>query len=183
MTKPRYYFVFDVESVGLYGTGFAYGAVLIDPEGTEIASWCEGTKPDGTMGDALSWKWVQDNIPLGSIPQSVGIESLRRLFWDTWKTAQGMAADRGANALMVADCPYPVETNFLASVVNQCATDRFGESPYPLIDVGSVRLAAGMNPLGSCERLPNELPIHNPLADARQSARLLREALAWSQSR
>jgi hypothetical protein len=39
-------------------------------------------------------------------------------------------------------------------------------------------LSAGMNPLATYDRTPSELPRHNPLADARQSARLLSEALA-----
>jgi hypothetical protein len=38
-------------------------------------------------------------------------------------------------------------------------------------------MAVGMDPLGTNERLPNELPIHDPLADACQSARLLIQAL------
>jgi hypothetical protein len=52
-----------------------------------------------------------------------------------------------------------------------------GDGPYPLVDVASVRLAAGLDPLGAYDRTAGELPVHNPLADARQSARLLLEAL------
>ena len=41
-------------------------------------------------------------------------------------------------------------------------------------------LCAGMDPMATYDRLPAELPRHDPLADARQSARLLVEALRRS---
>jgi hypothetical protein len=75
----------------------------------------------------------------------------------------------------VADCPYPVEANFFTTMLKEQA-DEWG-GPYPFIDVASVRFAAGLAPLETCERLPTELPAHDPLADARQSARLFFEAL------
>jgi hypothetical protein len=77
---------------------------------------------------------------------------------------------------MVADCAYPVETSF----IDDCLADdasREAQAPYPLLDVASVRLAVGLNPAATEKRLPNELPPHDPVADARQSARLLVEAL------
>ena len=77
---------------------------------------------------------------------------------------------------MAADCCWPVEANFLA----QCIADnkqRTGDGPYPLLDVSSFLVATGSDPLKQYPRLPNELPAHNPLADARQSARLLRTCL------
>lgn len=48
---------------------------------------------------------------------------------------------------------------------------------FMVFDVASVRLAAGLDPLASAPRLDGELPAHDPLRDARQSARLLIEAL------
>jgi hypothetical protein len=38
-------------------------------------------------------------------------------------------------------------------------------------------LLSGRDPLATYERLPNELPAHDPMADARQSARLWLECL------
>jgi hypothetical protein len=38
-------------------------------------------------------------------------------------------------------------------------------------------MAAGQDPMKNHERRGDELPKHNPLADARQSARLLLEAI------
>jgi hypothetical protein len=45
--------------------------------------------------------------------------------------------------------------------------------PYPLHEIASFMTAAGMDPMATYARLPDELPKHHPLADARQSARLL----------
>jgi hypothetical protein len=50
--------------------------------------------------------------------------------------------------------------------------------PYPLHDLASILLAHGRDPLAKNERLPEELPEHDPLNDARQSARLLHEVLS-----
>ena len=77
---------------------------------------------------------------------------------------------------MVADCPWPVEAKFL----NACVREYGMAGPYPLIDVGSVVLARGGDPTGPFDRLPNELPKHDPLADARQSARVFIEHLRQS---
>src|SRR5690606_2543186 len=79
-------------------------------------------------------------------------------------------------AILAAECPYPVETNFLEKCRKDCE-DGSWSSPYPLIDISSVRLAAGFDPVGKCSRRANEVPEHHPLKDARQSARLLLEAL------
>lgn len=46
---------------------------------------------------------------------------------------------------------------------------------YP--EIASVMLSAGMDPMAKYERQASELPAHEPLANARQSARLLAEAL------
>ena len=51
--------------------------------------------------------------------------------------------------------------------------EREWQGPYPLHDLASVILALGGNALELTERLPDELPAHHPLMDARQSARQL----------
>lgn len=173
--------VFDVESVGLHGEGFAVGFVVVDSNGSEkasvryacAASLCKGTKSGGA--------WVKENVPWLCLTHD-SPHKLRRDFWAHWRTW------KEAGAILAADCLWPVEARFLA----QCVDDekphtgggweseegpRDWEGPYPFIDVASVRMAAGFDPLGTEERRPNELPAHDPLCDARQSARLLIEAL------
>jgi hypothetical protein len=165
------YAVFDVESIGLHGEGFAFGAVVIDENGRELDHQYAASPVDAASGPAESRNWVKENIP----PLRVTVSwphSVRDVFWGFWTRWQAQGAK------LAADVPWPVETNFLS----RCVADARGEQrdwqgPYPLIDVASVRRAAGLDPLAEEQRLEAELPKHDPLADARQSARLLIEAL------
>lgn len=162
------YMVFDVESVGLHGIGFAVGWVIVHRErgmlGDRIA-----------VADTSGWsipERVQMNVmPRLPAPTHGHVEDMRHEFWRAWEYW------RGQGALLAADVPWPVEARFLAACVDEDRKGREWGGPYPLIDIASVRLAAGQDPLGEVERLANELPEHNPRADARQSARLLLEAL------
>jgi hypothetical protein len=180
------YMVFDCESVGLHGETFAVGWVVVDGGGHEQASGWYSCPPDAAAGSAGGRAWVAANVPdLGATHASP--REVRHEFWGLWRQWAG----RGA--VLAADVPWPVEARFLAACVDDLrgparafagrAADvppgpREWEGPYPLIDVASVRLAAGLDPLAEVDRRPDELPAHDPLCDARQSARLLVEALA-----
>ena len=171
MSQPMF-MVFDVESVGLHGEGFAVGWTVIDATGNRIASAQYACHPDRAAGDDDDRKWLAANIPVPrqgyncSSPRAVRDE-----FWRAWVYAMSKGA------MLAADCSWPVEANFLRQCVADDPATRKWAGPYPLIDVASVRLAAGLDPLATCERLPNEMPAHDPLCDAVQSARLLIEAM------
>ena len=173
--RPAAYVVFDVESVGLHGDAFAFGLVVIDAaDGHEISNgfaWCD---PDNVaQGNVDDREWVKNHVPPFDYSKRVGsARELRDAFWCAWES---LAAN---GAWLAADCPWPVEARFLLACIADEPTARQWKGPYPLIDVASVRLATGLDPLGTDERLPDELPMHDPLADARQSARLLRQALS-----
>jgi hypothetical protein len=170
--SERLFMVFDVESVGLNGEGFAVGFVVIGGDGTEL-DWglfacdhidCVGAKDD--------MEWVEKNIGDIFAPYGCsGPRAVRDAFWNYWMKWKS----RGA--WLAADCCWPVESRFLQACVEDDTQYRKWEGPYPLIDVSTAMLAAGRDPLSENDRLPNELPAHNPLADARQSARLLIECL------
>jgi hypothetical protein len=98
-------------------------------------------------------------------------KTVRNVFWERWITW------KNKGAILVADCLWPVEARFLIDCVNDDPINRNWDGPYPFVDVGSLRLAKGQDSLGTEERKENEKPAHHPLADARQSARLLLEAL------
>jgi hypothetical protein len=169
---PPYFMVFDVESVGLHGEGFSVGYVVVSPEGEEIAVGFAQCSPDAARGDDDGRAWVKANIPID--PAETCYESpyeVRFAFWEEWLKCKELGA------VLVADCAWPVEARFLAACVDDDPVKRTWEGPYPLHDLASFRLAAGLDPLGANDRLPNELPAHDPLCDARQSARLLIEAL------
>lgn len=161
--------VIDVESVGLHGEGFAVGYVVLDEQGIEVASGlfsCPHAKAEGTFEDRT---WIIENvIPHLPLPNCKGPEQVRTYFWTEW-----MALKTEGPVEMWADCAWPVETNFLAACVADFPASRNWDGPYPLHDVATMLKASDQDPMATYLRLPSELPAHNPLADARQSARLL----------
>lgn len=164
------FFVFDVESVGLHGEGFAVGGGIYLENGA--VQWgfrmaCPSSECIGTDDDR---KWVAENVPMLDITHRSPVQ-LRSAFWELWLKA------KSEGAVAAVECGWPVEANFLRS----CITDdpsRKWDGPYPLHEISSYMVAAGMDPMGKYERTPSELPVHDPSADARQSARLLSEAIS-----
>jgi hypothetical protein len=163
------FLVFDVESIGLHGEGFAVGYVIL-VDGQEMDSGCWSCPRHRAHGDAEGRKWIEAHVPdlLLTHPNA---QAVRSSFWHLWQEWQR------TGALLVADCAWPVEARFLLACVDDSPETRTWQGPYPLHDLASIRLAAGLDPLASEPRREDELPLHNPLADARQSARLLVDAL------
>ena len=75
-------------------------------------------------------------------------------------------------AIILSDCGWPVEANFLSACVADYPEVRAWLGPYPLVDVSAVVQRAGFDPAEATERYPSELPVHNPVCDARLSARI-----------
>jgi hypothetical protein len=177
------FMVFDVESIGLHGEGFAVGWAVVDTTGLkhDLDEGILSSDPRFARGahypefgpDRDDFDWVDAHVPraVRELKNCVTAREVRDEFWKAyqrWK-AQG--------AVLAADVPWPVEARFLTDCVRDQLGIRAWNGPYPLIDIASVRFAAGLDPIGTEERLPREEPAHDPLADARQSARLLVEAL------
>ena len=181
----RTYFSFDVESIGLWGPDFAVGFVVVDETGKELESGLYGYDYNDFVEELLSrnlnifnrWAfteddlaWVRKNVklPLGwnncSSPRDLG-----ERFYETWQRCKAQYE----NLTIISDCPLPVEFNFLLSVLAQAEDRTMEGTPYPLIDCASVLFAHGYDPIGTYKRLPNELPAHDPLNDARQSVRIM----------
>lgn len=175
MTDNNVIFCFDVASGGLHGVGFAVGWVLSHRTKGELDSgYLEAPFATNYSFTASDNDWVSANVlPALPGPTHCGRIDVLEDFWNVLRTAV-----EDHKALVVADCLWPVEANFVSSAVMQNVRQRAFKGPYPFHEVATLRLAAGLDPLATCERLPSELPAHNPLADARQSARLWWEA--WS---
>lgn len=165
-------FVFDVESVGLHGEGFAVGIVVIGEDGSTLFEGIAACPPESCFGDNEDMKWVLENV---KVETTHGYsDGVRYFFWTAWREW----ADKGASCW--ADCLWPVEAKFLEACIADDPKRRNWEGPYPFFDISTLLLAAGKNPLENFNRKPNELPAHNPLNDARQSARILYELIkAW----
>lgn len=160
-------FSFDVESDGLYGDGFAFGAVVMDQQGREIdtAELC--------CLQGVTDPWVQENcLPfLADMPQATTRDEVRRCFWNFYMKWKGQCH-------IFCDVAYPVDASFL----RQCAQSCHGEldAPYPLLDVASIMLGCGEDPLTDGKTYTGLTgDAHCPLFDARVSAhkllRLVRE--------
>lgn len=167
------YFVFDVESIGLYGEGYAVGFVVIDKLGEEIWNGRFACDPSLASGDSDDRKWCSDNIPAIKI-NCESPEIVRLKFWKEWMCWK----EKGA--VMACDCGWPVEARFLIACVDADVEGRKWNGPYPMHEIASIMVANGIDPMADHPRNQNELPKHDPLADARQSARLLIEAQAAS---
>lgn len=169
MSEAKHYLVIDVESMGLYGEGFSVAGVVINEKGLELEDFhfsCPTIYLDASEEDT---NWVNDNTPLFETTHR-SPKGIRTAFWDKWMTIK----DYYPNTTMWADCSFPVETNFLSSCVKD-NPERKWEGPYPLHDIATLLLVKDIDPLQNFDRLNRELPKHNPLCDARQSARILIE--------
>lgn len=164
------FFVFDVESVGLHGEGFAVGGGLFLPNGAIQWGFKMSCPIDECIGTDEGRKWVKDNCPVFEITHR-SPSMMRTAFWEHWMKA------KLDGALMAVECGWPVEANFLGSCIADYPSRQW-EGPYPLHEIASFMEIAGMDPMATYPRSPSELPKHDPYADALQSARLLSEALA-----
>ena len=97
---------------------------------------------------------------------------MRNKFWSFWMTWKTRAERHEIDLVCVADCGTPVESNFLSACIHDDLKTRAWEGPTPLHELGTFLFAMGCDPWGTYDRLPNEMPVHNALCDARQSARL-----------
>ena len=166
------FFVFDVESVGLHGEGFAVAGGVYLENGAVQYEFGFSCPPDAAKGTDSDREWVNKNIPVLEVTHRLPIQ-IRDAFWAEWSRAKKSYPD----IVMAAECAWPVEARFLCACVDDLPTERNWTGPYPMHDIASLLLAAGFDPMAKFPRTASELPEHNPLTDARQSARLLSQAL------
>lgn len=183
----------DVESVGLYGDGLAFGFVIFEGD-TTIEEGLAIANPLNCAGERVDFDWLKVHVfpwinamspefpregersivlndPTTGVLTTLcdGPGSLREAFWSLWEREKARGTE------LWADVCYPVETNFLATCV-RAKTGRKFQGPFPLLDVATLSQAACLQNRFP-ERLPSELPEHHPLMDSRHSVRRLRSAL------
>lgn len=166
--------MFDVESIGLHGEGYAVAGGVYFEDGTvdKGSEFMIACPPEKAAGENSDRKWVHENIPFLE-PNCKTPRAVREFFWALWTTEKV----KHPGLVMAAECAWPVEARFLIQCVQDEPEKRNWEGPYPLHEIASVMLAAGMDPMATYDRLESEMPKHHPLGDARQSSRLLCEAL------
>lgn len=168
--------VMDVESIGLYGEAFAVAAAVV-ASGRIIQEFGFACNPDKAKGREADRQWVRENVVIDDVSCMACMNpfEVRTRFWQAWMELK----KRHPGVILAAECSYPVEAAFLTACIHDDLEARCWEGPYPLHDIATFMWAAGMDPLADRERLPAELPKHNPVADVRQSVRLFVESLKW----
>lgn len=163
------FFVIDAESIGLYGEVFAIAGGVYLSNGAAQWEFSISCDPDRCEGADEDRKWVYENVPVMTETHRTP-KALRDEFWKIWLKA------KINGSVMAAECLYPVEAGLVAACVRD-DPNRKQDAPYPFHEIASYMAAAGMNPMQSYSRTASEDVAHNPLCDARQSARLLSEAI------
>jgi hypothetical protein len=118
-------FSIDVESYGLYGEGFAVGAVVYE-DGKEIDSFyascpLEQVAEFGTNQDIETW--LRENVlPVCLIPTHPSPQAMREAFWsfyDNYRKVNQRNIDgvevpgeTTRPVIFMTDCGSPVEANF-----------------------------------------------------------------------
>lgn len=167
--------VFDVESVGLYGEGYAVGLTVINGDDKTILDKdyfaCPSQKAEGDQEDRA---WIEANVdPYLPPPNLETPDQVRNKFWcvfQRWKNSPDLKQHNDI-FILFADCGYPVETNFMATCVRDNEPKYKWNAPYPLQEIATVRTMIGLDPTLSYE-LPEDKR-HNPVEECLYIAPLL----------
>lgn len=165
---------FDVETNGLHGEGFAVGAVLLRLDGEVVDEFMARCPIEGEVDE-----WVRKHVlpPMAEFAQThANAKELRDAFWQ-WFAAAKEQAD-----YVLVDNGYPVEARFLIQCQEDDLDGRYWGHPYPLLELNSLLIQAGIKPLAVRyklveDQLQGEIRKHNPRFDAEVSARTAIHAL------
>lgn len=146
--------VFDVKSTGLFGTGFAVGAVVMDQSGKEIDRFELVSLEELAKAD----EWLQQHVipHLKKMPTCGYAWTLRERFYEFYLKHKDTAE-------IWVDCGFPRETNFL----NEIFKDTARELPYPLMDIAVyVDVYLDRIELSGLKGLQEHNPLHGAIASA-----------------
>lgn len=178
MTTPNFddptsevlHFVYDVESIGLHGEAFAVAFVVFDENGAGKASNLEEkiySCPQGVAaGRQSDFEWVDQNVPYIDVNHE-SPRAVRDAFWK--KMRQWI--EQGASVW--ADHVWPVDAGFLSACIADDPVERTWKGPKRLLDIETLGLRKGVER----PRLEEGERAHDPLSDAKRSARYLRALL------
>ena len=162
----------DAESNGLGGMAFAVGISVTTGAG-EIESAVYRCPIQGQVDP-----WVAQHV----LPAIADIEVGYRDHWDMLREVRErfFRHEQKTERSVIAHVAWPVETTLLSHML---VGGLVWSGPYPLIDVASVLLAKGFDPLSVDDYLrdqgietPQGSP-HHPLYDARAAERCLRHLM------
>lgn len=160
-------FILDAETDGLYGALLTL-AVLVTDEDGQVAETFYGGIPEAIA--QVKDPWVIENVlPIIGDIETIASESLLlEKAWQMWERF-------GGEARCYVDVPHPIESRLLGQMVMAQPAERALKGPFPLIDLASLLLGAGLDPLVNRQRLVGEVegPLHNALYDVYLSNKVL----------
>ncbi len=156
--KMRNKFLFvDAETDGLYGTFLSIAVILTGYEGNEIERYYWGINPKTLQ---IQSEWVMQNVVpiMGDYEICRNEDELLEKFWNVWDKNR-------ENTFAVADVCYPVESTLFQRCVLHDLEERQMKGPFPLLDLSSMLLAKGIDPLVDRLELSDEngKKMHNAL--------------------
>jgi hypothetical protein len=181
----RYHMVFDVESVGLQGEGFAVAYCVYDIEG-EALEWrlyaCDRNLANPMQRPSffsdreyeerfeelvrVDREWIQENVPALQV-NCDSPRQVRQRFWEDW-----MRLKNNLDVTLWAWCGWPVEARFLIQCVEDDIMNRQWEGPFPLHEITTLVKFSGCNVEKENPKDFNYIK-HHPMSDVSFSADVL----------
>lgn len=161
-------FSWDVETNGLWGQGFAIGAVLYE-EGIEVKKFYARCPIEGNVDS-----WVEANV----LPQMVGMEETHTSYQEMLQAFAKFFMENKDDADVIFHMGCPVEARVILDMHNQGFIGDW-DGAYPWLDVAGCLKQAGFdctsvdtyNAEHGIEVLqPEAGGTHNPLYDSRAAA-------------
>ena len=159
--QTKFLFI-DAETDGLYGSFLTVGVVVTDALGNIIQKAYYGIKKENMV---INDAWTKENVfPILSDYEACEDEDeLLDKVWAIWMKYR-------EEAYAVADVMYPVESRLFMKCVMKNETERKYQGPFPMLDLSSMLMAAGYDPLADRTQFlkndKDEKQIHNALFDA-----------------
>lgn len=175
MSNMKFILSSDVEANGLHGEGFAVGGVLLERATGQIVERFYARCP--IVGEVDPW--VRENVlpRLTSDADAESHDDAKSMRDDYWNWLISRTNDVSPSTIVVMDCGWPVEANFLSACVRDNSPTRDFGGPYPVHEVATLLLAAKLDPKGSyaaqvlsADELKNH-HAHHPVDDALVSGR------------
>lgn len=166
--KKNLFFV-DAETDGVYGTFLSIAVIVIDYEGNELDRHYWGINQKNLV---VHSEWVRRNvIPImGEYEVCQDEDEILDKFWKVWEKHR-------QDAYAIADVCYPVESALFQKCVLKDEKKRGMEAPFPLLDLSSILLAKGIDPLIDRMKLVETKgkQMHNALTDVEISISIWRK--------
>lgn len=165
-------FFVDAESDGLYGSVLSVAALVTDEENRELCHFYGAVSPEQTE---IRSPWVRMHVlpMLGMAEEIFPTEAaLTEAFWQFW-------LDHRKTCQCIADVGVPVEARLFSLCVRRDPQVREFLGPYPLLDLSTLLLARGIDPLSDRATLSGlALTPHDPLNDVRMAAKIWHQAIS-----